>query len=58
MKKTYETPKVEKLEFDYSDTVVASGNSNTSGENPDDQYWSGCTCDRTYYAPGWGQSCS
>ena len=25
MKKTYETPKAEKLEFDYSNTVAASG---------------------------------
>ena len=25
MKKTYETPKVEKMAFDYSDVVVASG---------------------------------
>ena len=58
MKKTYETPKVEKLEFDYSDTVVASGNSNTPTDNPDNQYWLGCTCDRTYYSGGWGQQCS
>ena len=25
MKKTYEAPKAEKLEFDYTDTVTASG---------------------------------
>ena len=27
MKKEYETPKAEMLDFDYTDTVVASGNS-------------------------------
>ena len=26
MKKNYATPKVEKIEFDYTDVVVASGN--------------------------------
>jgi len=29
MKKTYEAPKAEKMEFDYSDAVVAASNSCT-----------------------------
>ena len=56
MKKTYETPKVEKLEFAYSDMVVASGGGNTYNNDPNGQYYK-CTCS-TYYAPGWGQNCS
>ena len=31
MKKTYESPKAEKMVFDYSDTVVASNNQSCSG---------------------------
>lgn len=33
MKKTYETPIVEKVSFCYSDQVVASGNDYSSGDN-------------------------
>ena len=33
MKKTYETPLVEKIEFDYSDTVTASGTKQTYKES-------------------------
>ena len=62
--KKYEEPKAEKLEFDYSDNVVASrdcpvGGKGTSGNtynnDPNGQYYK-CTC-TTYYAPGWGQNC-
>lgn len=56
MKKTYETPKVEKLEFDYSDTVVASGNSNTPNNEPGNTHYKCDPC-ATYYAPGWGENC-
>ena len=56
MKKTYETPKSERLEFDYSDTVVASGNSNIPNNDPNGQYFK-CACEN-YYSPGWGQNCS
>ena len=56
MKKKYETPKAERLELDYSDTVVASTSSNTYNNDPNGQYYK-CTC-ATHYAPGWGQNCS
>ena len=52
MKRTYETPKAEKLEFAYTDMVVASGANN----DPNGQYYK-CGSG-TYYAPGWGQNCS
>ena len=32
-KKTYEAPKVEKLDFDFTNSVVASGESSFSGDN-------------------------
>ena len=32
MKKEYETPKVEQMDFDYEETVVASGGSNLTDE--------------------------
>ncbi|MBR0160173.1 MAG: hypothetical protein IJQ02_02610 [Oscillospiraceae bacterium] len=58
MKKTYETPKVEKLEFAYSDMVVASGGQGNSPNNdPNGQYYKCASC-ANYYAPGWGQNCS
>ena len=41
MKKTYETPKVEKMEFDYSDTVVASKCTGSIYREYDDSY-TGC----------------
>ncbi len=57
MKKTYETPKVEKLEFAYSDMVVASGGQGNSPNNdPNGQYYKCASC-ANYYAPGWGQNC-
>lgn len=47
MKKTYESPKAEKMKFDYSDAVVASsiikcGNETTyKDSNDDDEYCQG-----------------
>ena len=32
MKKDYESPKAEKMEFDYSEVVVASGQCKTGGD--------------------------
>ncbi len=60
MKKEYKTPRIEKLEFNYTDVVVASGTCNGNETNsynndPNGQYYK-CTCG-TYYAPGWGQNC-
>ena len=37
MKKTYETPKVELLEFDYTDIVCTSGSSNLTDAST--QWW-------------------
>ncbi len=62
MKKDYEAPKAEKLEFNYSESVVACGSdetqdtSDTYNSDPNGQYFK-CTC-TTYSAPGWGQNCS
>ena len=33
MKKEYKTPVSEKIEFDYTDTVVASGGNSEKGQN-------------------------
>ena len=53
MKKEYESPKAEKVEFDYSDTVVASGKD--YNDDPNGQYYK-CT-GGSYYAAGWGENC-
>lgn len=60
MKKAYEEPIAEKVEFNYSENVTASGaeggsSANTYNNDPNGQYYK-CTCS-TYYAPGWGQNC-
>ena len=56
MKKKYETPKAERLELDYTDTVVASsGQGATYNNDPNGQYYK-CTGE-SYYAAGWGKSC-
>lgn len=55
MKKQYEQPKAEKVEFDYQETVTASTDANTYNNDPNGQYYK-CTC-TTYYAPGWDQNC-
>ena len=57
MKKHYEEPFAEKVEFDYSENVTASNGStaNTDNNDPNGQYYK-CTCS-TYYAPGWSQNC-
>lgn len=55
MKKQYEQPKAEKVEFDYQETVTASTDANTYNNDPNGQYHK-CTC-TTYYAPGWDQNC-
>lgn len=55
MKKKYEAPKAEKLEFDYSDTVVASGAVHNYNDDPNGAYYK-CTGE-SYYSPGWGQNC-
>jgi len=54
MKKQYEEPVAEKVEFDYSENVTASTGS-TYNNDPNGQYYK-CTC-TTHYAPGWGQNC-
>ena len=70
MKKQYETPKAEKLEFDYVESVLACcsrypncehQNGQTSdayNSDPNGQYFK-CTCQpqTSYYAGGWGQNC-
>lgn len=38
MKEQYEAPKIEKLEFDYTDVVTASGG-NKYNNDPNDQYY-------------------
>ena len=57
MKRKYESPKAEKLEFNYSDTVVASGGNGGKNYNddPNGQYYK-CSGE-PYYAAGWGQNC-
>ena len=54
MKKAYETPKMEKMEFNYKEQVMASSGA-TYNNDPNGQYYK-CTC-TVYYAPGWGQNC-
>lgn len=54
MKKEYQTPAAEKVEFDYSETVVASTEADANTEKGNPNYY--CTCD-PYYAGGWGQNC-
>lgn len=55
MKKQYEEPFAEKVEFDFSENVTASTGA-TYNNDPNGQYFK-CTCS-TYYAPGYGQDCS
>ena len=59
MKKEYATPKMEKIEFDYTDVVTASGPDSSDAaaynNDPNGQYFK---CSNTgYYAPGWGKNC-
>lgn len=54
MKKEYQTPAAEKVEFDYSDTVVASTEAEANNEKGNAYFQ--CSCN-TYYAPGYGQNC-
>ena len=39
MKRTYETPKVEKLEFAYTDMVVASAGQGHGAQNDPNGWW-------------------
>lgn len=55
MKKEYEAPKAEKVEFDYQETVTASTDANTYNNEPNGQYFK-CTC-TTYFAPGYNLNC-
>ena len=50
MKKNYETPVVEKIEFDYSETVTACSNYGGGNEN-------GGVGILTFIHPEYGQSC-
>ncbi len=54
MKEQYEAPRIEKLEFDYTDVVAASGGVNYN-DDPNGQYFK-CSGE-SYYAAGWGQNC-
>ena len=50
MKKVYETPKVEKMAFNYSDAVVASnGNCHTEGNHG----WNDMGCESQIWNPHW-----
>lgn len=53
MKEHYEAPRIEKLEFDYTDVIAASGKN--YNDDPNGQYYK-CS-DEPYYAAGWGQNC-
>ncbi len=56
MKKEYEAPKAEKMEFNYEETVTASEIvADETSNDPNGQYFK-CKC-TVYYSPGWGQSC-
>ncbi len=55
MKKTYESPRMEKLEFNYTDAIVASNNQSNYNDDPNGQYYK-CTGE-SYYAAGWGKNC-
>ena len=55
MKKEYLAPAAEKLEFNYTETVVASNGQASEKHDVDDQYHL-CPC-TTYYAEGWGDNC-
>ena len=55
MKKEYVAPKMEKIEFDYTDVVTASNPAVNYNNDPNGQYYK-CT-GQSYYAPGWGQNC-
>lgn len=48
MKKTYESPKVEKVAFDYSDVVVASGTEKCIEKLFQSVEVSGGNCTQTY----------
>ena len=70
MKKQYETPKAEKLEFDYLESVLAccsrypncehqkSGSSEIYSNDPHGQFYK-CTCQpkTSYQSHGWGENC-
>ncbi len=45
MKKTYEAPKAEKLEFDYTDTVLTSGAGGSGGPHLTDASTEWWTCE-------------
>ena len=51
MKKEYNTPSAEKVEFDYSEVVAATSGYNDvimADKSPYDQYYK-CYCNNTYY---------
>ena len=48
MKKEYEAPKAEKMEFDYTETVSASTVADANTEKGNSYFY--CTCD-PYYVP-------
>ncbi len=57
MKKNYETPKVEKMEFNYSETVVASngcGNKHVVGDQFPKDMCSDTVFPETYYVSNQG----
>lgn len=71
MKKQYETPKAEKVIFDYTETVVACSNIGWCGwcfwyppkQNTQPQQTQGAEDpnnrhNNPYFAPGWGLHCS
>lgn len=55
MRKEYEVPVAEKMEFDYTETVVASDVQSSEKYNEDTQYFK-CPC-TSYFAGGWGNNC-
>ena len=69
MKKEYESPRAEKIQFDYVESVVASrdccvcgggtqtGVSDAQSDLPTPMNDWKCSCDG-WYASGWGQNCS
>lgn len=56
MKKTYEEPSVEKLDFDYKHVITASGTAEADANTEKGNAYYYCAC-TPYYAAGWGQNC-
>ena len=57
MKKDYITPAAEKVEFDYTETVVASNYGDTIATNPPGSGSWECFCNNTWHAGSWGDNC-